>query len=283
MMKYGKIILFAFLFASELAFSQQKLVLFSVGKTPVTLQEFESYYRRASAAVSDTLSKEAYLNSFVDYKLKVEDAKIQKLDQSQSFKKEYELFTKDIKDFGDDQSASSKEIYEEMLSFEWMKANVWNEQKIDEVDLRIFFNKNRNRYTKLFPMFKGCVVLCADEYSKNKTNELFHQFPESLPKAIVEAQKTDLQYYVQIEEGIWQKGKNDFVDYRMFDGDLVPATGHNYPLFVVCGNVIAEPSLDAIRYEVVNDYQQTIENNLLKKLRRKYPVKLNSEVAKSLK
>ena len=282
-MKYGKIILFVSLFASNSVFSQNEVILFSVGKTPVTLQEFESYYRRASSGVSDTLSKEAYLNSFVDYKLKVEDAKIQKLDQSESFRKEYERYTKEIKDSGDDQSAFSEEIYEEMLSFEWMKDNVWNGQKIDEIDLKKFFNKNRNRYSKLFPKFKGCVVLCADEYSKNKTNELFHQYPESLSKAIVETQKIDSHYYVQIEEGIWQKGENDFVDYRIFDGDLVPATGNNYPLFVVCGNLISEPSLDAIRIEVINDYQQTIENVLLKKLKDKYPVKMNHIVANSLK
>ena len=282
-MKYGKIILFVSLFASNSVFSQNEVILFSVGKTPVTLQEFESYYRRASAAVSDTLSKEAYLNSFVDYKLKVEDAKIQKLDQSESFKKEYELYTKEIKSSDDDQSAFSKEIYEEMLSFEWMKVNVWNQQKMNDADLKKFFNKNRNRYSKLFPLFKGCVVLCADEYSKNKTNELFHQHPEDLSKAIAAVQKIDSRYRVQVEDGAWQKGKNDFVDYSIFDGDVVPATGNDYPLFVVCGNLIAEPSLDAIRIEVINDYQQTIENVLLKKLKDKYPVEMNHIVANSLK
>ena len=282
-MKYGKIILFVFLFASNSVFSQNEVILFSVGKTPVTLKEFESYYRRASAGVSETLSKEAYLNCFVDYKLKVEDAKIQKLDQSESFKKEYELYTKEIKSSDDDQSAFSKEIYEEMLSFEWMKVNVWNQQKMNDADLKKFFNKNRNRYSKLFPLFKGCVVLCADEYSKNKTNELFHQHPEDLSKAIAAVQKIDSRYRVQVEDGAWQKGKNDFVDYSIFDGDVVPATGNDYPLFVVCGNLIAEPSLDAIRIEVINDYQQTIENVLQKKLKDKYPVEMNHIVANSLK
>lgn len=282
-MKYGKIILFAFLFASELAFSQQKVVLFLVGKTPVTLQEFESYYRRASAGVSDTLLKEEYLNSFVDYKLKVEDAKSLKLDESESFKKEYDQYAKDIKDFGSDQSDFLKEIYEEMLSIEWMKVNVWDQKKIDETDLKKFFNKNRNRYSELFPLFKGYVVLCADEYSKNKTNELFHQYSENFPKAIIDAQKIDARYHARTEEGAWQKGKNDFVDYSIFDGDLVPATGDDYPLFVVCGRLFVEPSLDVIRYEVINDYQQTIENTLLKKLKKKYSVKMNRTIANSLK
>ncbi|OJU55920.1 MAG: hypothetical protein BGN96_15245, partial [Bacteroidales bacterium 45-6] len=65
-------------------------VVVKINGNPVTKSEFEYiYHKNSSAGDSDKKSLDDYLNLFVNYKLKVEEAKTQKLDTAASFLKEY--------------------------------------------------------------------------------------------------------------------------------------------------------------------------------------------------
>lgn len=65
-------------------------VVVKINGNPVTKSEFEYiYHKNSSAGETDKKSLDDYLNLFVNYKLKVEEAKAQKLDTMASFLKEY--------------------------------------------------------------------------------------------------------------------------------------------------------------------------------------------------
>lgn len=65
-------------------------VALKINGNPITKSEFEYiYHKNNSAAETDKKSLDDYLNLFVNYKLKVEEAKTQKLDTVASFRKEY--------------------------------------------------------------------------------------------------------------------------------------------------------------------------------------------------
>lgn len=65
-------------------------VVVKINGNPVTKSEFEYiYHKNSSAGEADKKSLDDYLNLFVNYKLKVEEAKTQKLDTAASFLKEY--------------------------------------------------------------------------------------------------------------------------------------------------------------------------------------------------
>ncbi len=65
-------------------------VVVKINGNPVTKSEFEYiYHKNSSAGETDKKSLDDYLNLFVNYKLKVEEAKTQKLDTVPSFIKEY--------------------------------------------------------------------------------------------------------------------------------------------------------------------------------------------------
>jgi peptidyl-prolyl cis-trans isomerase SurA len=84
--------LFSFVFT---AYSQsQKDVILTIENTPVYKQEFLRVYKKNLDLVKDASQKsvDGYLDLFVDYKLKVQEAYAQKLDQGKAYKKEFEKY-----------------------------------------------------------------------------------------------------------------------------------------------------------------------------------------------
>lgn len=73
------------------AFAEKKdPVALKINGNPVTKSEFEYiYHKNSTATEADQKSLDDYLNLFITYKLKVEEAKTQKLDTTSSFRKEY--------------------------------------------------------------------------------------------------------------------------------------------------------------------------------------------------
>lgn len=87
-----KIILFSvLLFASIACFAQQKDVLFSVDNIQVTVAEFKKMYEKNLDLVKDEESKniDSYLELYINFKLKVNEALALKLDTTRTFKREF--------------------------------------------------------------------------------------------------------------------------------------------------------------------------------------------------
>jgi peptidyl-prolyl cis-trans isomerase SurA len=75
-------------FASVAAQKNDPVVM-KINGNPITKSEFEYIYHKNNNTVSDKKTLGDYLTLFVNYKLKVEEAKSQKLDTAASFRKEF--------------------------------------------------------------------------------------------------------------------------------------------------------------------------------------------------
>lgn len=93
-----KYLLIAFLFFITKTFSQEKQeVLFTIDNEPFYAQEFINVYKKNVHLVSDsTITIKSYLDLFVDYKLKVKEAKELGLDTLPKFKKEFKSYKNNL-------------------------------------------------------------------------------------------------------------------------------------------------------------------------------------------
>lgn len=66
--------------------------LLTINDKEISKQEFEYYYNKNNHIDSDSLSAKDYLNMFINFKLKVEEAYALKYDTASSFKEEFEAY-----------------------------------------------------------------------------------------------------------------------------------------------------------------------------------------------
>ncbi|MGV6828488.1 MAG: peptidylprolyl isomerase [Flavobacteriales bacterium] len=77
------------------AVSQKKKdILFTINQKPVLVSEFKNVYQKNLNLVLDENQKgiDSYLDLFIDYKLKVEEAYAQKLNEQEAYKKEFDKY-----------------------------------------------------------------------------------------------------------------------------------------------------------------------------------------------
>lgn len=177
----------------------------------------------------------------------------------------------------------SQEYYDGILLFELMNREVWNRAQTDNSGLENYFAKNQKKYKWNQPKFVGAVILAANTQIKNRVEELLNLSIDSLYTKLEEMQKEDTNFKIRIEKGTWAKGENSFVDFKAFNGDIYPATENAYPHYFVVGEIQSQPRLDDVRGEVMNDYQNYLEQTMMQRLRKKFPVKINKSELKHLK
>lgn len=71
-------------------------VLMTIDKQPVTVSEFKYLYEKNNAQQSDTLTPEQYMDMFINYKLKVADAKDNGIDTTEAFRQEFNKYKFDL-------------------------------------------------------------------------------------------------------------------------------------------------------------------------------------------
>ncbi|WP_302590986.1 peptidylprolyl isomerase [uncultured Muribaculum sp.] len=71
-------------------------VLLTVGKQPVTVSEFKYLYEKNRTQQPDSLSPQSYMDMFVNYKLKVADARANGIDTTEAFRKEFDKYKLDL-------------------------------------------------------------------------------------------------------------------------------------------------------------------------------------------
>lgn len=71
---------------------EKKQVLFTVNGEPVYTQDFKRMYLKNSDIIEGEMNIETYLELYIDYALKVAEAKALNLDESPSFKNEYQKY-----------------------------------------------------------------------------------------------------------------------------------------------------------------------------------------------
>ena len=176
----------------------------------------------------------------------------------------------------------SREYHDGLLLFDISNREVWEKAANDQAGVENYYNSHIKQYKFKEPCFKGMVFFCVDE-------DVFHQVEGAVKgldisqwiDTIVKFNKERIVVRVMrgtSETGIFRKGQNAYVDKIVFgEGEFEPMK--SFPYTNVIGRTIKKPEcLGDVSSEVLEDYQNYLEQQWVSQLRSKYSFTINKKV-----
>ncbi|SDH04793.1 hypothetical protein SAMN05421827_115106 [Pedobacter terrae] len=155
--------LFVFSFIYSISFAQNVAV---VNGKSISAKEFMWAYKKShNGNVSvpyDTL--QAYLNLYINFKLKVLDAREMGLDKDADYQEEIKTYEnalathKKVGVSSKDQDFLLNEYREGVLMFNVSEQKIWNKAQEDEQAINEFYTKNQQNYNKPLNEVLGAVI-----------------------------------------------------------------------------------------------------------------------------
>ncbi len=179
------------------------------------------------------------------------------------------------------------EYHDGLLLYEISNREVWDKAAKDEAGLRAWFETHKKDYAWSEPHYKGIAYHVKDKADvkavKNCVKNLpFDQWAEALRSTF----NPDSVIRIRVEKGLFKPGDNPTIDRLVFKSSpsSVSASSSDYPIDAVYGKKLKKYPEDYtdVRSQVISDYQEYLEQEWVASLRRRYPVKINSDVLKTV-
>ncbi|MBR5655245.1 MAG: peptidyl-prolyl cis-trans isomerase [Prevotella sp.] len=177
-----------------------------------------------------------------------------------------------------------QEYHDGLLLYEISNSTVWDKAAKDEAGLANYFNKNKKKYKWEQPRFKGIAYHVKDVADVKAVkaavkNLPFDQWAEKLRTTF----NNDSVLRIRVEKGIFKQGDNALVDREIFKKDTTVKQLKDYPYDAVFGKKLKAPqSYQDVRNLVLTDYQEQLEKEWVAGLRKKYAVKVDETVLKTV-
>ena len=177
-----------------------------------------------------------------------------------------------------------QEYHDGLLLYEISNRTVWEKAAKDEEGLRYYFNKNKKRYAWDSPRFKGITCYAKSKADFKAAEKMvkklpFNEWNEALRKAF----NNDSTIRIKVERGLFKLGDNAVVDRDAFKQKVAIKDDANFPVVGVIGKKLKAPQeMDDVRALVVADFQETLEKEWVKDLRKQYKVEVNEAVLKTV-
>lgn len=176
----------------------------------------------------------------------------------------------------------TNEYRDGILLFEISNRNVWERSTSDTEGLQKFFSANRAKYTWDKPHYKGYVIFATNDSIAGEAQK-YLAANQVENDSLVSVMRANYGRNIKIEKVVTGKGENAIVDNVAFNGERPEAPGRWTAWFGYAGRVIDAPEeANDVRGTVASDYQQLLESEWIKALRKKYKVKLNKKALKAL-
>jgi peptidyl-prolyl cis-trans isomerase SurA len=171
-----------------------------------------------------------------------------------------------------------QEYHDGLLFFNIMEDKIWKTAADDTIGLINYYRKNPKKFF-WEERFKGIIISCHVE---NACQEAEKYFDSGMSVTEVEDILNQDENVLEITEGMWEKGDNPVVDYFVWSGPA-PA-GFNPSLTMVRGETVSpEPKkLDEAKGLYISAYQEYLEERWLQELRKKYKIKVNKKLLKTI-
>lgn len=173
------------------------------------------------------------------------------------------------------------EYHDGILLFSIMQDEVWNKAAIDTIGLEKHYQKIKNAF-RWDTHFDGMLFSAA-------TAQIADSCKTLIASGIVNADTLKAIFNVEtntnlfIKEGKWEKGDNERVDYFKFGG-IIPQR-FNAELEFEHGEIIeagTPKKLNEARGLYISEYQKVLEDEWIKSLRKKYKIKVNKKLLKTV-
>ena len=176
----------------------------------------------------------------------------------------------------------TNEYRDGILLFEISNRNVWERSTSDIEGLQKFFSANRAKYTWDKPHYKGYVIFATNDSIAGEAQK-YLAANQVENDSLVSVMRANYGRNIKIEKVVTGKGENAIVDNVAFNGERPEAPGRWTAWFGYAGRVIDAPEeANDVRGTVASDYQQLLESEWIKDLRKKYKIKLNKKALKAL-
>ena len=178
-----------------------------------------------------------------------------------------------------------KEYHDGLLLYEISNNLVWEKAAKDEAGLANYYKKNKKNYTWDEPRYKGMAYHVKEQGDVKAVRDCVKKLAfDKWAEALRSTFNADSVIRIRVEKGIFKKGDNALIDSIVFKKDTTVTHLTDYPIDAVYGKLLKKGPEDYtdVRGLVVADYQEALEKEWVADLRRKYPVKVNEEVLKTV-
>jgi peptidyl-prolyl cis-trans isomerase SurA len=191
-------------------------------------------------------------------------------------------YKKRLSEFSPEFNLQMEEFRDGNMLFEVMEKEVWNKAANDSAGLMDFYNKNKQKYT----------------WDESAETLIFSCINETIAKKILEDLKNgkstenllvENESLVQIDSGRYELQQIPIAKKENLTVNKITQPIHNDQDGTVIFSKILqlhpanEPrSFEEARGMIISDYQQILEDDWLKELNKKYPVKINKKTFNSL-
>ena len=177
-----------------------------------------------------------------------------------------------------------REYYDGLLFFEVSTQEVWSKAQNDAAGIEKFFRKNKKKYKFETPRFRGAVIQATTQQNIDNIKSMIAGKSVSEYKSVIDANlPKDSMKNVRVEIGVFAVGDNAWVDKLAFGQGEGGKLRKGFTAVELEGRIIEKPEtyLD-VKGVVTNDYQKYLEEQWVKSLRKKYKVKIDKEVLKTV-
>lgn len=218
------------------------------------MEQQEDIYPQAMLKKAEKLSEEYGWNLSAEDALAREDSLLEEL----------------YPEFGD----ISREYHDGLLLFEICNREVWEKASEDSVGQLNYFNSNRKKYKFEQPRFKGMIFFCTGKEVFDEVSALLKDVPmDDWTDKVIDYNSDGI--HVRVMRGPIDKGQSNIADAVVFGEKVEYEAMKGYPYVDYIGKIInqAEEPKD-VAVKLVNDYQDMLEGQWLKKLKKKYKTKI---------
>ncbi|MFT4683742.1 MAG: peptidyl-prolyl cis-trans isomerase SurA [Flavobacteriales bacterium] len=175
-----------------------------------------------------------------------------------------------------------QEYKEGLLLFEVLEAKIWDKSK-DSLGIQSYYDTNTNKYV-LDKRFEGYIATCVDKKcAKAVRNKLLAGIEKDSIKSMVNSSSKGVNV-------IFKSGEFEVNDktlpkkLKLVKGISKVYKDQNNYLVIKIDKVLQSEQqlLEDVRGNVVNDYQEFLEEKWVKDLHSKYSVKINDNVFKTI-
>lgn len=241
-------------------------LLFSFAKQNIKARDWIDFVKNARNA-PDQNSKDNYGELFKEFIQVTTD----------------EYYRKNLEDYNPGFSKQIKEFKEANLLFGIMEKNVWNKANADTAGLIQYYNLHKSKYIWP-PSADAVIVTCktltlAEDIQKNLKDNF------SSWRQITGNNGSD----VVADSSRFELGQLTVAERTHFTPGLLTLPVKNADGIYTFNYVIhvyqepAQRTFEDVRGLVISDYQQAVEDKWIEELKKKYPVKVNEVVFRSIK
>ena len=180
-----------------------------------------------------------------------------------------------------------QEYHDGLLLYEISNRQVWERAAKDEAGLKAWFDTHKKNYSWSEPHYMGIAYHVKDKADVKAVKKCLKGLPfEQWAEVLRTTFNPDTIVRIRVEKGLFKPGDNGTIDRMVFKirNTKTDAANANYPIEAVYGKKLKKRPEDYtdVRSQVVADYQDYLEKEWIASLRRRYPVKINKEVLKTV-